>query len=242
MFSKLIETAVEKALDRRTVRPDKKLELAGYQPLKDIMGKLYEWLLIPFNGSEILVEIRYPRSTQLPEYDKLFSTLGENKTPRKLSRKEKIDLLNMREECCRAVLNRPTFEELEQAIHGYDNVLANKRKLLKELEWKLSKVKGSERAELQRQFDAAELFAGFVLPDDTMSVLTNIALGADITDMRKITKEKLIIAYNKARLYNGKPSDYLPGLFPEGDRQNIDDYATVFGVEEEIKNIKNRGK
>ena len=87
--------------------------------------------------------------------------------------------------------------------------------------------------------DRLELFTGYILPGDTMLALTNIALGMNVSDIKKVTKEKLIAAYSKARLYNGKPSDYIPGIFTDGDRANIDDYATMLGCEAE-KNTKER--
>ena len=241
MFQKLIETAVEKALDRRTVRPDKKLTIEGYNPLPVIMGTLYEWLLVPFKGTEILVEVRYLRSTQLPDVDKLYSIIEKRKN-NKLTRQEIIDVLNIQEKCCDAVLNRPTFAELTEAIHGKDKVLELKKKRLAEIEGMLKKVSGAERFELQREFDEVELFTGFILPDDTMLALTNIALGVDVSDIKKMTKEKLISAYSKARLYNGRPSDFISGIFTDSDRENIDNYATMFGSEEEIRQIKNKNK
>jgi len=73
-----------------------------------------------------------------------------------------------------------------------------------------------------------------------MLCLTNIALGADISDIKKVTKEKLLAAYNKARLYKGRPSDFIPGIFTDGDRINIDDYATRLGCEEEAKSVKSQ--
>lgn len=243
MFERIIEAAVEKALDRRTVRPDKKLTLEGYYPLPEIMGKLYEWLLIPFRGAEILVEVRYLRSTQLPDVDRLFFLVDEHKKGHELTRQEKIDIMNIQEKCCEAVLNCPTFAELAKAIHEKDNVLANKKKEHDEFVEKLKEVKNdAARRELQVEKDSAEMFCGYILPDDTTVALTNIALGADISDIKKITEEKLINAYNKARLYNGKPSDFIPGLFTDGDRHNIDDYATWLGSKEEAKQIKDRGK
>jgi hypothetical protein len=242
MFEKLIEAAVEKALDRRAIRPDKKLTVEGYHPLPEIMGKLYDWVFIPFRGAEILVEIRYPRSTQLPEVDKLYAIIDQQKKEPKLTRQQMIDVMNIQEECCRAVLNRPTFDELEKEIHGKDRVFETNRKRLEELRLKLKDVKDNQKFELQQEINKLELFTGYVLPDDTMTALTNIALGIGLSDIEKLTKEKLIIAYNKARLYNGKPTDYIPGVFTDGDRQNIDDYATLLGTKEEAKRIKDRGK
>jgi len=242
MFEKLIEAAVEKALDRRTIRPDKKLALEGYHPLPEIMGELYEWLLIPFRGTQILVEVRYLRSTQLPDVDKLYALIDEQKKNKKLTRQQMVDVMNIQEECCKAVLNRPTFEELEQAIYGKDRVFETNRKRLEEMRSQLKLIeKQAAKFELQKEIDRVELFIGYILPDDTMLALTNIALGTDISDIKKVTKEKLIVAYSKARLYNGRPSDFVPGLFTDGDRQNIDDYATLLGSEEE-KRIKDRGK
>jgi len=241
MFEKLIKAAVEKELDRRTVRPDKKLTLEGYHPLPEIMGTLYEWLMIPFRDAEILVEIRYPRSTQLPDIDKLHAVIEEKKTTR-LTRQQMIDVMNIQEECCRAVLNRPTFEELEKEIYGKDRVLETNKKRLEELRAQVKQVNSNARYELQSEIDRLELFTGFILPDDTMIALTNIALGVDVSTIKKVTREKLLSAYSKARLYSGKPSDYVPGLFTDGDRQNIDNYATMLGVEEETNRIKNRGR
>lgn len=236
MFGKQIEAAVESAvaaaLDRRTVRPDRKLTVEGYHPLPEIMGALYEWVFVPFRGTEILVEIRYPRSTQIPDVDKLYPIINQQKQGKKLSRQDMIDIMNIQEDCCKAALNRPTFAELEKAIYGKDRVLGANKKLLEELREKLKEVKSdAERMALHKEIDRAELFTGYLLPDDTMLAVTNIALGADISDIRKVTKDKLVAAYNKARLYGGKPSDFVPGLFTDGDRQNIDDYATILGVE-----------
>jgi hypothetical protein len=242
MFEKLVGAAVEKALDRRTVRPDKKLTVDGYHPLPEIMGKLYDWVFVPFRGAEILVEIRYPRSTQLPDVDKLYAVIEQQKKEAKLTRQQMIDVMNIQEECCKAVLNRPTFEELEKEIYGKDRVLETNRKRLEELREKLKGINGRQKFELQQEIDRLELFTGYILPDDTMIALTNIALGIDISDIKKLTKEKLITAYSKARLYNGKPSDFIPGVFTDGDRQNIDDYATMLGSEEEAKRIKDRRK
>jgi len=144
--------------------------------------------------------------------------------------------MNIQEECCRAVLHRPTFDEIENVIYGKNKIIENKRKQLEEIRKKLNTVSGQEKYDLKEEFNRVELFIGYILPDDTMLALTNIALGIGVSDIKKITKEKLIAAYSKARLYNGRPSDYIPGVFTDGDKKNIDDYATMLGLEEETKN------
>ena len=238
MFQKHIEAAVEKALDRRTIRPDRKLEADGYYPLPAIMGALYSWVFVPFMGEEMLVEVRYPRSTQLPDVDKLHSIAGDGN--KELTRRQMIDVMNIQEECCRAVLNRPTFNELEQAIHEKDYVLKTRREKFEEMRERIKSLSGKEKSELQKEIDDTELFFSFILPDDTMASLTNIALGIGVSDIKKLTKEKLITAHMKARMYNGRPSDYIPGIFTDGDRQNIDDYAALLGGKEEAKSRRRR--
>jgi len=168
--------------------------------------------------------------------------LNKKQEESKPTRQQIIETMNIQEECCKAVLNRPTFEEIEQAIYGKDRVLENNRKRLEKLRKKLKDVNGYEKAELQREIDKVEMFTGYILPVDTMFALTNIALGVGISDIKKLTKEKLLASYGKARLYNQKPSDFIPGIFTDGDRENIDNYATVLGGEEEIKRSKNRKK
>ena len=240
MLAKIVDAAVEKALDRRTVRPDRRLMPDGYHPLPAIMGALYSWVFVPFCGTEILVEVRFPRSTQVPAADKLWATAGEGKTEKKLSFRQIAEILNMQEECCRAVLNRPTFEELEKEIHGKDRVLAGQRQQLAELREMLQTASGGAKQEAQREIDMLELFCGYVLPDDTMLALTNIALGIGVSDIQKVSKEKLVAAHAKARLYGGRPSDFVPGIFTDGDRENIDGYAAWLGNLEETK--KQRGR
>jgi len=202
----------------------------------------YEWLLIPFNESEMLVEIKYPKLTQIPEACRLNIINEKLQKCIELTRQEIIDRYNIQEQCCRVVLNRPTFQELEIEVHGRDNVLEYKRKKLAELEEKLKSISSSEKEELHRQIDDLKISCGNILPDNTMTTLTNIAYGVDISDLKTITKEKLLLAYSKARLFSGKPSDYVSGLFTDGDRQNIDNYATFLGGEEEINRNRNRGK
>jgi len=226
------EAEVQKALDRRTVQSDMYLILEDYNPLPDIMRQLFSWVLIPFKGKEILVEVRYPRSTQLPDVEKFSHLRGVQKKNAELSHQQMIEIMSFQEECCRAVLNRPTFEEFEHAIYDKNNTHESRRKQLEEIRKEIRFAGEQEKLELQAEFNKAELFTSYVLPHDTMLCLTNIALGVDILEIKKITKEKLLAAYNRATLNKGRPSDYVQGIFTEGDRKDIDDYAAQLSREE----------
>jgi hypothetical protein len=235
VFERRIEAAVERALDRRAVLPDRRLTLSGYHPLAEIMGALYAWVFVPFRGVEVLVEARFPRSSQLPEVDKLRGLLKGAEGGGALRRKELRELLEIQLACCTAALNRPSFAELEKAITGKDRALEESRRRLEELRERAGEIKREgERRRVQREIDEEELFSGYILPDDTMAALTRIALGLDVSDITKLTEEKLTAAYFKARLYGGRPSDFVAGLFvDEGDRENIDNYATLVGTKKE---------
>ena len=188
----------------------------------------YEWLFIPFKGEEFLVEVKLPDPTQLPEIETL-RFLTDKQKKESLTWQETIDILNLREKCCISILSRPTLKELEQEIYGKDGVFKSKKEQLAAVNEMLKKVKGdinihiSKIIELQDRFDDLQLST--TLPSDTMLALTNIALGIGISDIQKMTKEKLLSAHSKARFYKSRPSDYVPGLFTDDDRQSIDDYA-----------------
>jgi hypothetical protein len=239
MLEKIIEAKVKQEVEKYTARPDGRLELTGYHTLSEIKGRMFEWLFVPFHGSDILVEVRYSRSTQLPDVDKLKSVIEKQRNGMSLSRKDMIDVLELQYECCKVTLNRPTFEELTTAIYEQDNVIEEKRKELAAIAEQIEKLPdGPERRELYRKQEDIEVFINCVLPDDTMLAITNIALGIGLTDVQKITKEKLLLAYQKGKLYGRDPADYVPGLFTDGDRANISDYATKIGTEWELHNRK----
>jgi hypothetical protein len=239
MLKKIIEAKVKQEVEKYTARPDRKLELTGYHTLSEIKGKMFEWLFIPFRGNDILVEVRYSRSTQLPDVDKLQAVIERQRNGGSLSRRNVLDVLELQYECCKATLNRPTLEELTAAIYEKDKVIEEKKKELAEIAERIGKLPdGPERQKLYRKQEDIEIFVNCVLPDDTMLAVTNIALGIGLTDIQKLTKEKLLLAYQKAKLYGGNPADYVPGLFTDGDRENISNYATMLGTDWETHNRK----
>jgi uncharacterized coiled-coil protein SlyX len=239
MFKKFIEARIKQEIEKYTARPDNKLELTGFHTLSEIKGKMFEWLFVPFRGSDILVEVRYSRSTQLPEVDKLKAVIERQKNGKSLSRRDMIGVLELQYECCKVTLNRPTFEELTAAIYEKDKVIEEKKRELALIAEQIRKLQdGPERQELYRRQEDIEVFVNCVLPDDTMLAITNIALGIGLTDIRKLTTEKLLLAYQKAKLYGRDPADYVPGLFTDGDRENISNYATKLGTEWELHNRK----
>ncbi len=99
---------------------------------------------------------------------------------------------------------------------------------------------GAEKEELWQELDEMELFAGFIIPDDTTLTLTNIALGVGVSDLKTITKDRLVVSYLKAKDYGGAPHEYMPGFFTDRDKHEIDSYATLVGLEHIKKEAQDR--
>jgi hypothetical protein len=200
-------------------------------------------LFIPFQGVPVLVEVRYPTGKQNPAREKI-QLIEDITDKKKLSNRDIVELNNLMEECARATLNRPTLEELEKEVHGRDHVLAYRRKALADMKTRLAggNVTDGERRELTLEIEKQEIFCGYVLPEDTMAALTRVALGVDITDIKKVTQENLLLAYQKAKLYGGDPATYIAGLFTVDDKAEISTRATLVGAQWEEAQHRKKGR
>lgn len=236
MFGRLIEKAVESCLEKRTVSPDKKIYPAGYNPLPSIKGALFEWLYVPFNGQRVLIKVRYPNYTQLSaggfDYGRIF--LDADKA-RPLTDEDKLRVLDAQEYAAKCVMCSPTYEEFEALVCKEDNAIAKRKAKLAEIKEKLKspELTTAQREAFTREFKELEFFVGILLPNDTMSALTRIALGADVSDIKKLTREALEQAACKAEIYGGSPHTYLSGVFTDRDAAEID--AVCFGIIQELK-------
>jgi hypothetical protein len=243
MFDRMIEKAVEKYLDRRVVPADKKIYPAGYNPLPVIKGALFEWLYVPFNGTAILIKVRYPNYTQLSaggfDYGQiLFDTL--EKKP--LTENEKQQILNAQEYAAKRVMCSPTYEEFEALVYREDNAVIKRRAKAAEIKEALKSpdLTRAQRDALTLELKEIDYFTGILLPTDTMAALTRIALGADVSDLKKLTRQALEQAAYKSEMYKGAPHTYLSGVFTDRDAAEID--AVCFGIIADLKEKQNRKK
>jgi hypothetical protein len=232
MFRGLIDAAVERALARRIVAPDKRLYPAGYNPLSVIKGALFEWLYVPFNGENILIEVRYPNYTQLMAggYDFGQILLEAEK---ELSAAEQLEVMNAQEWAAKCVMNRPTYEEFEGLVYAEDNTVGRRRARLAELRGLLATadVSATARADFARELEELEYFVGILLPTDTMATLTRIALGADVSDVKKLTRETLEQAWYKSQLYHQAAHEFIAGVFTDRDAAEVDALCAALGAE-----------
>jgi hypothetical protein len=225
MFEKLIERAVGKYLDRLVVSPDKKIYPSGYNPLPEIKEAMLEWLYVPFNGANILIKVRYPNYTQLESggynYGQIMLDINAGK---ELSDADKKYILNAQEYAAKCVMCAPTYEEFEKMIYKEDNALVMKKAKIAELKKAVDNpaLNMFQRAEFQAELNTLDYFVGILLPSDTMDALTRIALGQDVTDIKKVTKDILTQAAVKSELYKKAPHEFISGVFTDRDATEID--------------------
>jgi hypothetical protein len=80
---------------------------------------------------------------------------------------------------------------------------------------------------------------GYLLPENTMDFLARYALGLDISDVKKLTADRLLESALWAKLHKGKPHEYFEGaVLTDRDRNEIDNAAAVLYHEKYEKGKK----
>jgi hypothetical protein len=137
-----------------------------------------------------------------------------------------IELRNYQERLVIACLNRPTYDQIASLVGENDFVISEKRKELEEIKKiDLSGLPLKQQAELEKRIADTELFLGFILPEDTFRFLTEWVNGTDVSDIKKITDEQFLEAAILAENGKDNPTDHLPGVFTDHNRQDMDRYA-----------------
>ena len=205
-------------------------DLVGFSPIEKIRGALLHWVAVPFNGVDVFCQLRCPNATQLEQcgdVSNLVMDAGERQ--RALTADEITTLRNYQEAVCKAVFNVPTFDEIGAIISDGDFVIANKRKALREIAERFAASKNEmtvmEQQALHAQIKTLELELGFILPDDTMAFITQWAMGNDVSDVKRVTRQQLLRAAALAKAANRAPSDYMSGVYTDFNRAEIDAQA-----------------
>lgn len=201
----------------------------GYNPIAEIRGAYFHWLLVPFfadrGGKSVWCKCRCLNAMQIKACGDIMSLILPGEKQKKSSPEDLIRLYNAMEKVCAAVLVSPSFDEIIADLTGQDCRIQEKKKQLADLEKEIDsdkKMKAEEKAKLQKEIDRLNQEIGFLLPDDTMGFLTGWALGTDITDINKISREMLLTAAQLARAGSRSPHDYLSGIFTDKHMEEID--------------------
>jgi hypothetical protein len=234
LIKQLIQTLIEKEFDKRFTPKNEIIFNERYQPLSVIKGKLFEWLAIPFFGRHVFIQVRYPRGADFygNEYLEGFTQIVlDPKKMTALNAGELIETMNCQEAIAKMVMNNPTYEEFEKMILGEDRTLESMRQELEKIKLKTkdAAVNFIDGMGLNKRIEYLNMRLGYLLPADTMTALTLIGLGIDCTDIRKVTEKILLEAYQKHKLFEGSPKDYIAGIFTDKQGDEIERLAVAVG-------------
>lgn len=197
----------------------------GYNPIDKIRGGLFHWISVPFNDVEIWCQLRCLNATQIEQCGNI-STLNITDETKELSYDDIIKIRNYQENLCKMSMNIPTFDEIHSMVLGEDFVLKEKREqaeaLRKRFEENKKDMTETDKHTLEIELRTIELMIGYVLPDNTMAFITRWAMGNDISDVKRLSKETLLRAAYLAKAHNKAPSDYISGIYTDYNRNEID--------------------
>jgi len=227
MFNKLIRRALQKEIDARLADIPKVSPPQGYNSLEAIRGGMYHWCLVPVGESKVWMELRTSNATQL-ESCGVVSLVEQLKTSKDASQEDIIDMRNKMEAICKITMNNPSFDSFIKLVTDSDIVISNIRLELERLKSiDLSGMSAKEKDVITKSIYNLELRVAFLLPENTMDFITRWALGVDVTDVKKVSEEKLLEAAILAKNGNDNPHDHISGTFTDRDYSDLDKSAWV---------------
>jgi uncharacterized protein YutD len=201
----------------------------GYNPIEKIRGGLFHWIAVPFNGVDVFCQLRCPNATQIEQCGDISNITLDVKNGKKMGYEEIIQIRNYQEALCKITFNVPTFDHIAEVIGRDDFVISEKKAELEKIkgqyEENRNKLSEVEKKSVELKIKTIELQLGYILPDDTMAFVTRWAMGNDISDIKKITKEIFLRAAYLARAHNKAPTDYISGVFTDHNKREVDAYA-----------------
>jgi hypothetical protein len=202
----------------------------GYTPIEQIRGALFHWIAVPFGGRDVFCKLRCPNATQIEQCGDMTNIVPKEEDGKpKYDYGEIIKIRNYQEELCRLVFVIPTFETIASAVGEEDFAMSDKRRELAEIKKRFAENSGAmsetEKAALETRIRTVELQLGFILPDDTMAFACNWAMGNDVSDIKRLSRESLLRAASLAKAHGKAPTDYLSGVYTDFNKNEIDAYA-----------------
>jgi hypothetical protein len=224
-----INKTIEKEFSKRMPIAGQNLPI-GYNPLEVIRGGLFHWILVPFNGIDVLCQLRCSNATQIEQcgdFSNIIAPLKESEG-KIMTYEQVIAIRNYQEKLCELSFNIPKYNEICAIVNKNDFVISEKKEELAILENKIdneTNLTDTQKRELQERINFINTTIGFLLPDDTMAFITKWAMGNDISQVKNLTKDQFLRAASLAKTHNKAPSDYLSGVFTDFNKNEIDSFA-----------------
>ena len=226
----LINTILDERL-KGVVSFNDEQSFIGYSPIEKIRSSLFCWVAVPFNGVDVFCQLRCPNATQIEQCGDISNITQDMENNKKIEYEEIIKIRNYQEALCKIVFNKPTFDHIAKLIGINDFVISEKRdelnKIKNQYEQNETILDNIQKETLMTKIKTLELELGFILPDDTMSFITKWAMGNDVSDIKKITRDTFLRAAVLAKAHNKAPSDYISGRFTDYNKLEIDAHAAI---------------
>lgn len=240
MFERLIRRAVSQEIDRRLADIPKPLSPPqGYNPLEVIRGGMYHWVYVPVNNSFAWIQLRTSNATQLESCGaiSLIESIGKVKDA---TDDDMVDMRNTMENICKIAMNNPTFDEFVQMVTDSDIVHSKMRLELERIKAiDCTGLSATEKDEIDSKVHELELHLAYLLPENTFDFIVRWAIGADVSDIKKVSHEKLLEAAILATNGHDSPHDHLIGCFSDRDMSDLDKTAwSVYNEHMENKRIE----
>jgi hypothetical protein len=244
-IQQICRAEITRQINETVIKPEAVLP-AGYKPLAEIRRAMIQWVYTPFADAYVWLELRSLNANQIEACGNISLIEVIARKRENTSRTEMIELRNTQENLAKAVMNNPTFAEFEKIIYGEDRVITERRERIAGLRRRIDEAPREEKPALEREFsaelDALELFTGYILPENTIMFLTQWALGLDVSEIKTLTKDRLLDAARLAKAGGDNPHDHLSGIFTDRDREEIDKAAWYLWFEWMGKPGDKRGK
>jgi hypothetical protein len=223
MFKRLIQRIVSEEIDRRAADIPKPISPPqGYNPLEVIRGGMYHWVYAPVNNAFAWIQLRTSNATQLEACGAvtLIESLHHTKdaTP-----EEMLDMRNNMEAICKITMNNPTFDEFVNMTTGTDIVHSKMRLELERIKSiDCTGMSATEKDIIDTKVREIELHLAFLLPENTFDFIVKWALGVDVSDIKKVSHDKLLEAAILAKRNGNAPHDNMSGCFTDRDPSDLD--------------------
>lgn len=226
MFNRLIRQAVNREIEARLADIPKPLSpQQGYNTAEAIRGGMFHWLLVPVNNSNVWMELRTSNATQLDACGAI-SLVEKSSKAKEASEDQIIEMRNSMEEVCKVTMNNPTFDEFIKIVTDSDFVYSNARLELERLKAiDCTGLSATEKDYIDTKVRKHELHLAYLLPENTMDFIVRWAMCLDVSDIKKISEDKLLEAAILAKNGNKDPTDHLSGVFTDRDKTDLNKAA-----------------
>lgn len=227
MFERFIRKIAGEEISRHFQTKELVSPPKGYNPLEVIRGGMYHWVYAPVNETFAWIQLRTSNATQLEACGAV--TLIENTgKANDATPDEIISMRNNMESICKITMMNPTFDEFVKMTTDTDVVHSKMRLELERIKAiDCTGMSATEKDIIDTKIREIELHLAFLLPENTFDFIVKWALGVDVSDVKKVSRDKLLEMAILAKRNGNAPHENTSGCFTDRDPSDLDRAAWV---------------